>query len=92
MGKPTDLFSFFLFFMLLSWDRQLKKKSPSKKPLKGVKSPMPKDIAPMAMTLADEPFNHQDWLYEIKWDGYRAIAFCRGICSEIPIDEELNSW
>ena len=39
---------------------------------------MPRDIAPMAMTLADEPFNHPDWLYEVKWDGYRAIAFCRG--------------
>jgi len=39
---------------------------------------MPRDIAPMAMTLADQPFNHPDWLYEVKWDGYRAIAFCRG--------------
>jgi bifunctional non-homologous end joining protein LigD len=54
------------------------KKSLSKKPLKAVKSPMPKDIAPMAMTLADEPFNHEDWLFEVKWDGYRAIAYCRG--------------
>jgi bifunctional non-homologous end joining protein LigD len=55
-----------------------RKRSPSKKPLKAVKSPMPKDIAPMAMTLADEPFNHQDWLFEVKWDGYRAIAYCSG--------------
>ena len=23
---------------------------------------------------ADEPFDDKDWLYEIKWDGYRAIA------------------
>jgi hypothetical protein len=36
----------------------------------------------MAMTLANEPFNHEDWLFEVKWDGYRAIAYCRrGIVS-----------
>ncbi len=23
---------------------------------------------------ADTPFSGKDWLYEIKWDGYRAIA------------------
>jgi bifunctional non-homologous end joining protein LigD len=39
---------------------------------------MPKDIAPMAMTLSEEPFSHKDWLYEIKWDGYRVIAYCNG--------------
>lgn len=22
----------------------------------------------------DKPFSHKDWIYEIKWDGYRAIA------------------
>jgi bifunctional non-homologous end joining protein LigD len=22
----------------------------------------------------DTPFSHEDWIYEIKWDGYRAIA------------------
>jgi len=39
---------------------------------------MPRDIAPMAMTLANEPFNHEDWLFEVKWDCYRAIAYCKG--------------
>jgi len=28
----------------------------------------------MLATLVDEPFNNEDWLFEIKWDGYRAIA------------------
>jgi len=54
------------------------KKSPSKKPLKGVRSPMPKDIVPMAMALAEQPFSHKDWLYELKWDGYRTMAYCSG--------------
>ena len=29
----------------------------------------------MLATLVDKPFDGQEWLYEIKWDGYRAIAF-----------------
>jgi bifunctional non-homologous end joining protein LigD len=32
-------------------------------------------IKPMTATLSDKPaFDHKDWLFEIKWDGYRAIA------------------
>lgn len=32
-------------------------------------------IKPMTATLSDQPaFDHKDWLFEIKWDGYRAIA------------------
>jgi bifunctional non-homologous end joining protein LigD len=39
------------------------------------KSPLPKDIKPMKATLVDEPFDDPDWVYEVKWDGYRAVAF-----------------
>ncbi|MDN3551540.1 DNA ligase D [Mucilaginibacter aquaedulcis] len=35
---------------------------------------MPKDIKPMKPTLVDAPFDDADWLFENKWDGYRAIA------------------
>lgn len=28
----------------------------------------------MKATLVDEPFDDPDWVYEVKWDGYRAIA------------------
>src|SRR5437868_5861750 len=37
----------------------------------------PKNISPMLATLVDKPFDEPGWLYEIKWDGYRAIALCR---------------
>jgi bifunctional non-homologous end joining protein LigD len=37
-------------------------------------SPMPHRIMPMLATPANEPFDHPDWLFEVKWDGYRAIA------------------
>src|SRR5437762_4119730 len=36
---------------------------------------IPKDIEPMLATLVDRPPEEQGWLYEIKWDGYRAIAY-----------------
>lgn len=36
--------------------------------------PMPHGIQPMLATLIREPFDHPEWLFEVKWDGYRAIA------------------
>src|SRR5271163_4421468 len=40
-----------------------------------VKRPMPTAIHPMLATPVNEPFDGTEWLFEIKWDGYRAIAF-----------------
>jgi bifunctional non-homologous end joining protein LigD len=37
-------------------------------------SRFPHDVAPMLATLGDKPFDHPDWIFETKWDGYRAIA------------------
>jgi bifunctional non-homologous end joining protein LigD len=37
--------------------------------------PLPAAIQPMLATLAEKPFDDPAWLFEIKWDGYRAIAF-----------------
>lgn len=39
------------------------------------KRPMPNIIHPMLATLVDEPFDDAEWFYELKFDGYRAIAF-----------------
>ena len=38
-------------------------------------TPMPQEVKPMLATLIDEPFSSEDWLFEIKWDGYRAMAY-----------------
>ncbi|MGH9521996.1 MAG: non-homologous end-joining DNA ligase, partial [Terriglobales bacterium] len=47
--------------------------------LKGAEeAPYPRAIRPMLATLVDEPFNDKDWLYEVKWDGYRALAYLDG--------------
>jgi bifunctional non-homologous end joining protein LigD len=39
------------------------------------KRPMPTAIHPMLATSAAKAFDDPDWLFEIKWDGYRAVVF-----------------
>lgn len=36
--------------------------------------PLPSVTTPMLATLVDAPFDDSDWLFEFKWDGYRALA------------------
>lgn len=47
------------------------------------KAPMPMDINPMLGTLVDEPINEAGWMYELKWDGYRALGYIKGSSIEI---------
>jgi bifunctional non-homologous end joining protein LigD len=35
---------------------------------------MKPDLRPMLATLTDKPFDDPDWVFETKWDGFRAIA------------------
>jgi len=39
--------------------------------------PMPHGIQPMLATPVTKPFDHPDWIFEVKWDGYRAVAEIR---------------
>jgi len=41
------------------------------------KRAMPTAIHPMLATPAEHPFDNPDWLFEIKWDGYRAVSFIK---------------
>jgi bifunctional non-homologous end joining protein LigD len=43
-----------------------------------VKRPMPTKIHPMLAESVEKAFDGAEWLFEIKWDGYRAIAFLEG--------------
>jgi bifunctional non-homologous end joining protein LigD len=36
---------------------------------------MPSEIYPMLATSIEKPFDGSEWFFEIKWDGYRAVAF-----------------
>lgn len=38
------------------------------------KSPLPHHVTPMLATLVDKPFDRENWIFEVKWDGYRAMA------------------
>src|SRR5438045_6557165 len=35
---------------------------------------MPDVIHPMLATLVDEPFSNPEWIFETKWDGFRAVC------------------
>lgn len=41
----------------------------------GKRSKIPGGVKPMLATLVSEPFDDPDWTYEVKWDGYRTVAY-----------------
>ncbi len=43
-----------------------------------VKAEMPSSIDPMLATLSSVVPSGTDWLYEVKWDGYRALCYVTG--------------
>lgn len=62
-------------------------------------------LTPMLATLVDKPVDAPGWLYEIKWDGYRAVAFMNNGEVELksrndksfnekfyPVYEALQNW
>jgi bifunctional non-homologous end joining protein LigD len=38
-------------------------------------APMPRDVSVTLAKIADKPFSDPNWLFEIKWDGIRTLAF-----------------
>ncbi|MES2828829.1 MAG: DNA ligase D [Bacteroidota bacterium] len=72
---------------------------------KAPKSKLPEGIKPMKATLVDEPFDEPGWVFEVKWDGYRAVAVVdkkkgASLISRnnlpfekyYPINDALKSW
>ncbi len=39
---------------------------------------LPAKARPMLATLLEKPFSREDWLFELKWDGMRALAWVDG--------------
>jgi bifunctional non-homologous end joining protein LigD len=65
----------------------------------------PRDLSPMLATPVAKAFDDDQWEFEIKWDGYRALAFRKGKITEIksrnnqsfdkrfyPIYNALKKW
>jgi bifunctional non-homologous end joining protein LigD len=61
---------------------------------------MKRHYKPMLAKSVDEPFNSENWIFEIKWDGIRAISYVNGelnirsrndkeLCHNFPELEEL---
>jgi bifunctional non-homologous end joining protein LigD len=48
---------------------------PPKQAAAAGETPMPSSIEPMLASLADQPPTGADWIYEVKWDGVRALCF-----------------
>jgi len=83
-----------------------KPKSPMNELIKkGKKAKFPTDLQPMLATLVDQPFDEEGWQYEVKWDGYRALAFLNKGNVELksrnnksfnekfyPVYDALKSW
>jgi bifunctional non-homologous end joining protein LigD len=40
----------------------------------GTEKPMPLEVRPMMAQTSAKPFDDPEWIFEMKWDGYRAIA------------------
>ncbi len=85
-----------LFFSLKTKDVMRVKKAASN---------FPKNLRPALATLIDKPFDSNEWLYEIKWDGYRALAFMNGTFRTLksrndksfdekfyPVYEAIKKW
>jgi bifunctional non-homologous end joining protein LigD len=49
----------------------------------GVKAPMPAVLEPCLATLIDNVPRGPNWIHEIKWDGYRLVAFKSGRSTRI---------
>jgi bifunctional non-homologous end joining protein LigD len=58
------------------WNSKPKSKHAAapKLPARVKRDPLPHLKSVMLATLIDEPFDDDDWLFEIKWDGYRAVC------------------
>lgn len=72
---------------------------------KASESKMPRSVKPMLATPVNEPFDDDDWYFEVKWDGYRAIAVIDDGKTELysrngksftekyyPLTESLKKW
>ena len=54
-------------------------------------APMPEFLPPMKATLASAPFDDPDWLFEVKWDGYRVEAVIRDGRATIWTRKQLDA-
>jgi bifunctional non-homologous end joining protein LigD len=72
---------------------------------KASKEKFPTTFSPMLATLVDKPFDDPGWQYEVKWDGYRAVALMNNQTVELksrnnksfndqfyPVYDAIKKW
>jgi len=72
---------------------------------RATKKTFPAKLRPMLASLVDKPFDDEGWTYEVKWDGYRALAFSHQGKTELrsrndksfdekfyPVKEAVEAW
>ena len=62
-------------YVKMKQERKVEKTEVDKLLAKGISGPIPTNVKPMLATLVNEPFDDPGWAYEVKWDGYRSLAY-----------------
>ena len=52
-------------------------------------SPMLPKMTPMRLDRQAKPFDHPEWLFEVKFDGFRSLAYIEGQCELVSQGIEL---
>ena len=48
--------------------------------------------SPMLIARQDEAFDHPDWIYELKMDGFRCLAYIDEACVDFRNKRNLRNW
>ncbi|MGZ3848555.1 MAG: DNA ligase D [Flavisolibacter sp.] len=101
--KSDDAISIDLRQRRKDWDSLVE--LAKRKLLHSAPSPMPSDLRPMLATLVDEAFDDEAWQFELKLDGYRALAYLQNGKADIrsrnnhsfnkkfaPLHQALGEW
>jgi bifunctional non-homologous end joining protein LigD len=54
------------------------------------KKAKPWQVKPMLCTLVEAPFSREGWLFEIKWDGYRAVGSKKGGTAQLYSRNQID--
>lgn len=85
-GKPVPVINEKKKTDIITKPQQTKQPTLKKKNtrfLPGKTRKLSENIAPMLAKETGQPFDNKEWIYEMKWDGYRAIADVNG--SEVSL-------
>ena len=54
------------------------------------RAPIPKHLSPMLPSAATKPFDDPEWIYEVKWEGYRTLAYLNNGKVELHVENKAS--